>query len=276
LPPALLNYLATAEALLYVVRAFEDATVLHPSGSTDVVRDVAALDLELSFSDLAIIERRLERLETEIHKIAKDRDKRVHERDILLRLKDALEAGNPIRDVELTREDEMLLRGYQFLTAKPALIVINIGEDQIQNPPRLDYQHQHSDVIAFCGKIEAELAQMDDADARVFMDDLGIKEPARDRVIAESYKLLGLVSFLTVGPDEVRAWTIHQGTHAVDAAGVIHSDIQRGFIRAEVVHYNDLVAAGSMAEAKKRGTFKVEGKQYIVQDGDVCHFLFNV
>lgn len=276
LPPALLNYLATADALLYVVRAFEDAAIPHPSGSIDVARDVATLDLELSFSDLSIIERRLERLEADIQKIALDREKRIHERELLQRLKTALEAGTLIRDVELTPDDEWLLRGYQFLTAKPVLIVINIGEDQIPCPPHLDYRHRQSDVIACCGKIEAELAQMDDVEARVFMDDLGIREPARDRVIAQSYKLLGLISFLTIGPEEVRAWTIRKGTSAVDAAGVVHSDMQRGFIRAEVVRYEDLVAAGSLAEARKRGTLKVEGKHYIVQDGDVCHFLFNV
>lgn len=276
LPPALLNYLATADALLYVVRAFEDVTVPHPSGSLDVARDVAALDLELAFSDLSIIERRLERLETDIQKIAKEREKRIRERELLQRLKTALEAGTLIRDVDLTPDDEWLLRGYQFLTAKPALIVINIGEDQIQCPPQFDYQHRKSDVIAFCGKLEAELAQMEDAEARVFMDDLGIRQPARDRVIAQSYKLLGLISFITIGPEEVRAWPIRQGTSAVDAAGVVHSDMQRGFIRAEVVRFEDLVAAGSLAEARKRGTLKVEGKHYIIQDGDVCHFLFNV
>jgi hypothetical protein len=276
LPPALLNYISSADALLHVVRAFEDDTAPHPAGSIDVARDVAAVNLELIFSDLEIIERRLERLNAEIAKIAKDRERRIAERDVLLRLKEALETERPIRDVELSREEERALRGYQFLTAKPTLLVVNIGEDRIQQPLDYSYLHKRSDVVAFCGKIEADLAQMDNVDARAFMDDLGISQPARDRVIAASYALLGLISFLTVGPDEVRAWTIRRDTPAVVAGGVIHSDIARGFIRAEVVAYDDLIKAGGMTEAKRRGVVRMEGKQYIVQDGDVSNFLFNV
>ncbi|HEX5692591.1 MAG TPA: DUF933 domain-containing protein, partial [Roseiflexaceae bacterium] len=246
-------------------------------GSVDLARDVAAVDLELVFSDLAIIERRLVKLGAEISKMAsKDRELRIAERDLLVRLQSELEAERPIRDVELTDEEERLLRGYQFLTAKPLLLVLNIGEDAIKNPPSFDYPHQHSDVVAICGKVEAELAQLDDEDAQIFMEDLGISDAARDRVIAESYKLLGLISFLTAGPDEVRAWTILRQTPAVEAAGAIHSDIQRGFIRAEIVAYDDLIKAGGMTEAKKAGTVRLEGKTYVVKDGDVCHFLFNV
>jgi ribosome-binding ATPase YchF (GTP1/OBG family) len=168
------------------------------------------------------------------------------------------------------------VRGYQFLSAKPLLLLINIGESQLADPPQFPYDHRRSAVVALAGKIEAELAQLDDEDARTFMDDLGIAEPARERVIARSYDLLGLMSFLTAGPDEVRAWTIRKGTPAVEAAGAVHSDIQRGFIRAEIVTYDDLVRAGSLPEAKKHGAVRLEGKQYIVQDGDVCHFLFNI
>lgn len=277
LPPALLNYISGADALLHVVRAFVDENVPHPAGSVDVARDLSEVDLELVFSDLAIIERRLAKLNAEIGKMsAKDRELRIAERDALLRLQQALEAETPVRDVELSEEEEKLLRGYQFLTAKPMLLVVNIGESQIQQPPPVAYRHNKSDVVAFCAKIEAELAQLDDDDAQAFMQDLGISEPARDRVISASYDLLGLMSFLTAGPDEVRAWTIRRRTPAVEAAGAIHSDIQRGFIRAEIVAYDDLVKAGSMAEAKKHGTVRMEGKTYIVQDGDVCHFLFNI
>ena len=277
LPPALLNYIGGADALLHVVRAFEDEVVAHPEGSVDPARDVAAVDLELVFSDLGIIERRLTKLNAEIGKMAsKDRELRIAERDLLLRLQGALEAETPIRDVDLSDEEERLLRGYQFLTAKPLLLVVNIGEDRIKDPPSFAYPHRHSDVVAICGKVEAELAQLDDEDARAFMDDLGITEVARDQVIARSYELLGLMSFLTAGPDEVRAWTIRRNTPAVEAAGAIHSDIQRGFIRAEIVAYDDLVKAGGMNEAKKAGVVRLEGKQYVVKDGDVCHFLFNV
>jgi ribosome-binding ATPase YchF (GTP1/OBG family) len=151
-----------------------------------------------------------------------------------------------------------------------------MGESQIKNPPSFPYEHKNSDMVALAGKIEAELAQLDDDDAQVFMEDLGITAAARDRVIASSYTLLGLMSFLTAGPDEVRAWTIRRNTPAVEAAGAIHSDIQRGFIRAEIVAYDDLIRAGGMPEAKKQGTVRMEGKTYIVKDGDVCHFLFNV
>ncbi|MCG8347075.1 MAG: redox-regulated ATPase YchF [Chloroflexales bacterium] len=277
LPAALLNYISTADALLHVVRAFDDPAVPHPEDSVDVRRDVNIVDLELAFSDLAIIERRLTRLNAEIGKMsAREKELRIAERDLLVRLQATLEADTPIRNLELSDEEERMIRGYQFLTAKPMLLVLNIGEDQLNAPPTLDYPYRQSAVASLCGKIEAELAQLDDADAQVFMDDLGISAPARDRVIQLSYELLGLISFLTTGPDEVRAWTVRRNTPAVEAAGAIHTDIQRGFIRAEIVAYNDLAAAGGMSEAKKIGTVRLEGKQYIVQDGDVCHFLFNV
>ncbi|NNJ09554.1 redox-regulated ATPase YchF [Chloroflexales bacterium ZM16-3] len=277
LPPALLNYIGSADALLHVVRAFEDSTVPHPDGSVGVARDIATLDMELAFSDLAIIEKRLTRLTAEITKMAtKDKELRTAERDLLLRLQAALESETPIRNVEMSEEEERLIRGYQFLTAKPMLLALNVGEDAINVPPSLDYPFRNSGVVALCGKIEAELAQLDDEDAASFMADLGIHSPARDVVIQGSYDLLGLVSFLTAGEDEVRAWPIRRNTPAVEAAGTIHSDIQRGFIRAEIVAYNDLISAGSMSDAKKAGTVRLEGKTYIVQDGDICHFLFNV
>ncbi|MFV9507755.1 MAG: redox-regulated ATPase YchF [Oscillochloridaceae bacterium umkhey_bin13] len=277
LPPALLNYLGTADALLHVVRAFEDSAVPHPEGSVNLLRDLQAVDLELAFSDLAIIERRLSRLSGEIQKMsAKDRELRIAERDLLLRLQAALEAETPIRAVSMSADEERLIRGYQFLTAKPLLLVPNLGEDQLASPPELNYAYPQSAVVPLGGKIEAELSQLDDEDARSFMDDLGITAPARDRVIQQSYDLLGLISFLTAGPDEVRAWPIERQTPAVEAAGTIHSDIQRGFIRAEIVAYQDLMRAGSMTEAKKQGTVRMEGKTYLVQDGDICHFLFNV
>jgi GTP-binding protein YchF len=277
LPPALLNFIGGADALLHVVRAFDDANVPHPEGSVDMARDIQAVDLELAFSDLAIIERRLQRLNGEIAKMsAKDKELRIAERELLVRLQAALEADQPIRSLDLSDEEERLIRGYQFLTAKPLLLVPNIGEAQLGAPPAVDYPHRGSAVVPLCGKIEAELAQLDDADAATFMEDLGISKPARDLVIQRSYELLGLISFLTAGPDEVRAWTVHRGTPAVEAAGTIHSDIQRGFIRAEIVAYDDLIAAGDMNAAKKQGTVRMEGKTYVVQDGDICHFLFNV
>jgi GTP-binding protein YchF len=277
LPPALLNYIGGADALLHVVRAFDDAGVPHPDGSVDLLRDIQAVDLELAFSDLAIIERRLQRLNAEIPKMsAKDKEQRIAERDLLTRLQAALEGEQPIRALGLSDEEERMIRGYQFLTAKPLLLVPNIGEAQISAPPAVEYAHARSAVVPICGKIEAELAQLDDADAATFMEDLGITRTARDLVIQRSYELLGLISFLTAGPDEVRAWTIRRNTPAVEAAGTIHSDIQRGFIRAEIVAYDDLIKAGDMNAAKKHGTVRMEGKTYVVQDGDICNFLFNV
>jgi GTP-binding protein YchF len=279
LAPAFLNYISQVDALLHVVRAFEDANVPHPQESVDPRRDIETVDLELAFSDMAIIERRLQRLTGEIGKTAgKDKELRIQERDVLTRLQSSLEADIPIRDVELTPDEEKMLRGYQFLSAKPLLIVLNVGEDQLGTDltQSLPYDHHKSAVVQLAGKVEAEIAQLDADDARAFLDDLGIAEPARERVIEASYQLLGLVSFLTAGPDEVRAWPIRRGLPALEAAGTIHSDIQRGFIRAEIVAYTDLVAAGSMVEAKKRGTVRMEGKTYLVQDGDICNFLFNV
>ena len=277
LPPALLNYLGSADALLHVVRGFTDAGVPHPDGTVNMDRDLQAVDLELAFADLAMIERRLTRISAEITKMAtKDKELRSAERELLLRLQTALEAETPIRAVAMSEEEERSIRGYQFLTAKPLLLVPNIGEAQLAAPPTIVYPQSKSAVVPLAGKIEAELAQLDAADARSFMDDLGISRPARDLVIQRSYDLLGLISFLTAGPDEVRAWTIRRGTPAVEAAGSIHSDLQRGFIRAEIVAYADLMKAGGMVEAKKQGTVRMEGKTYLVQDGDICHFLFNV
>ena len=277
LPGALLNYIQGADAFLHVVRAFADETVPHPQGSVDVLRDVSTLDLELIFSDMSIIERRLQRLNAEITKMStKDKEQRVAERDVLLKLQTALENETPVRDVDLSEDEDKLLKGYQFLSAKPMLLVVNTGDNQIAAPPTVAYSHRRSDVVAISGKIEAELAQMEDEDATDFMDDLGISESARNRAIGMSYDLLGLISFLTAGQDEVRAWTIRRSTPAVEAAGAIHSDIQRGFIRAEIVAFNDLMRAGNMVEAKKQGTVRMEGKTYIVQDGDICNFLFNI
>ncbi|MBV9789094.1 MAG: redox-regulated ATPase YchF [Chloroflexi bacterium] len=279
LPAAFLNYIAQVDALLHVVRAFEDATVPHPEESVNPARDIETVDLELMFSDMAIIERRLQRIEPEIKKMTgKEKELRVQERDVLTRLQAGLEQNTPIRDQGLSVDEEKLLRGFQFLSAKPLLIVLNVGEAQLNQDvaSTIEYQHQKAAVTQLAGKVEAEIAQLDEADAELFLADLNISEPARFRVIEQSYNLLGLISFLTAGPDEVRAWPLRQNTPAVEAAGEIHSDIQRGFIRAEIVAFDDLMAAGSMTEAKKRGTVRMEGKTYIIKDGDICNYLFNV
>ena len=272
----ILGYIGTADALLHVVRAFQDERVPHPSGVIDPEADLTGVDLELIFSDLVIIERRLERLEKDLKK-ASDQEKnlKLAEQDVLLRFKEALEQERPIRDLELSSQGEKLIRGYPLLSRKPVLVVVNIGEDQLLAPP-LPYDHANSLVVPLSARIEEELTQLEDSDAREFMESLEIQEPARDRVIASSYALLGLISFLTVGEDEVRAWTIRQGAVAVEAGGVIHSDIERGFIRAEVVPFEDLVESGGMAGARKQGRVRLKGRQYVLQDGDISHFLFNV
>jgi len=277
----LLNYLTTADALLQVVRAFEDNKVPHPEGSTEPKRDIASLDLELAISDLAIIERRLEKLEISL-KTAKtvEREPYLKEQLLLQKVKVELEKDIPIRLQSLTKEELKMLSNYQFLTAKPMLVVLNIGEDRISQSSQLEGEisslYPQFTVVALCGKLEMELAQLSDVEASEFREAMGLSKPALDRVIDLSYNLLGLVSFFTTVSAELKAWTIPGETPAPKAAGKIHSDIERGFIRAEVISYSDLESCGNIAEARKRGLLRTEGKNYIVQDGDIVTFLFNV
>jgi GTP-binding protein YchF len=275
---ALLNAIAQNDALLHVVRAFEDERVPHPAGSVDPARDIAALDVEFLFSDLTIVERRMERLARDL---MRNRDTAggaaQDEFDLMLRLKENLEQEIPIRDIPLAEQERKQLRGYALLTAKPVLIVLNVGDEGSVDPqdyPR--YPHRQSATICLRGGLEMEIAQLEGEEAATFLAEYGIEEPGLDRMIRASYRLLGLHSFFTVGEDEVRAWTIPQSATAVEAAGTIHSDLARGFIRAEVVAYQDLVDAGSIAEARRRGKLRLEGKEYVVQDGDVMNILFNV
>jgi ribosome-binding ATPase len=280
----LLGFLSQGAALVHVVRAFDDPAVPHPEESVDPLRDIETMNLELTFSDLGLIEKRLRRLESGIPKLrGPEREMNEREFDVLTRLRAALEDGTPIREVELQPEDEKLLRGFGFLSAKPLLILLNLSDEMLGEPAaaliaEAEKRFASPGVMidAVAGKIEAEIALLEEEDARLFLDDLGISETGRSRLIQRSYELLGLISFFTVGPDECRAWTIDAGTTAVDAASVIHSDIQRGFIRAEVVSYNDLIETGGLPEARKAGKLRLEGKTYIVQNGDIAHFLFNV
>lgn len=282
----LLGHLSQGDALVHVVRAFADENIAHPDGSVDPMRDIETLNLELTFSDLAVIEKRLDRLTGQIPKTrGTEREQYEREQAVLNRFREALEAEEPIREVvgEIDPDDLRLVRGFGFLTQKALLILLNIGEDQIGaagealvERARAAYGRPGVAVELIAGQIEMEIGRLEPDDARVFMDDLGIAESGLDRVIAQSFSLLGLMAFFTVGPDECRAWTIRRGETAVEAAGAIHSDISRGFIRAEVFGYDDLVAAGSMAETKRLGTFRREGKTYVVSDGDIINFLFNV
>ncbi|MFH0914328.1 MAG: redox-regulated ATPase YchF [Chloroflexota bacterium] len=279
----LLGQLANTDALLNVVRAFQDERVPHPEGSLGIERDISAMNLELAFSDMGIIERRLERI-TESLKGAKppERQSFLKEQELLLRIKAELEKERPVREMGLSPEEAKALSNYQLLTAKPLLMVVNIREDQLPEASALEvklrerYARPQCAVLTLCGKVEQELAELDEEAAASFRADFGLKESGLDRVIRESYRLLGLISFFTVVSSELRVWAVPQGAVAVKAAGKIHSDMERGFIRAEVVSYEDLLKCGSLAEARSRGLLRLEGKTYVVKDGDIITFLFNV
>ena len=277
-----LDQLRTVDALAHVVRAFRDEAVPHVEGPIDPARDAATMETELLLADHTIAERRLEKLEQNIKKMNREEDKK--ELELLRRCLSTLESETPLRNLELAEDDEKRLRGYTFLTLKPLLLIVNADEGEAaklkEGAAAFGLEEMarrpHTEVVALSARIEAEIGQLDAADAAAFMADLGIAEPALDRSIRASYHLLGRISFFTVGEDECRAWTLRRGTPARKAAGVIHSDIERGFIRAEVVAYDDLVAAGSWAACRDKGTLRLEGKEYIFQDGDVTNFRFAV
>jgi len=269
LDPKLVQHMRDVDALVHVVRAFDNPMLVQPP---DAVRDIMAFDDELVLTDLVQIENRITRLKKE-----KDSDR---ERELMERLKSSLETERPLRDAELTHEELGVIAGFRFLSLKPLLLLINLGEDAVAAGPSSEVLEVASSkklsTIAMSGKVEMEIAELAAGEQREFLDALGISEPARDRFIRAAYALLDLISFLTSGEDECRAWSIKRGTHAQRAAGVIHSDIERGFIRAEVVRFEDLVALGSEAKCREQGKLKLEGKDYVVQDGDVIHFRFNV
>ncbi|MFC1864836.1 redox-regulated ATPase YchF [Chloroflexota bacterium] len=279
----LLAQLSTVDALINVVRAFKDESILHIDGSLDIERDIANMDLELTFSDLVLLERRLERIEISL-KGAKQPERLglLQEQELLMKIKSDLEKDVPVRELALTIEEARTIASYQFLTAKPLMVVVNIGEDQLPQAASLEtgldsrYSRPKCRLITACGRLEMELAQLDDSAAGELRAEFGVSESGADRIIKLSYELLGLISFFTTASAEVKVWSIPSGTDAVKAAGKIHSDMERGFIRAEVISYDDLVKCGSLPEARKKGLLRLEGKNYVVQDGDVITFLFNV
>jgi ribosome-binding ATPase len=278
-----LAQLARCDALIHVVRAFTDETVPHPQVTVDAQRDAAAMELELAFADAAFIEKRVERIEAAMRSVkAGERDAAERELALLARLKTGLEAEQPLRAQQLAEEESKTLVNYQFLTDKPLLVVINIDEADVARSSEVEsefaaqFAGPATSVAAISGKVEEELAQMSDEDAEEFRKDLGIEESGLDRMIRMSYELTGLISFFTVGPDECRAWNVRRGAVAPEAAGKIHTDLQRGFIRAEVVRWDELLADGSLAEARKKGHLRQEGKGYVVEDGDCLNILFNV
>jgi len=268
-----------ADALLHVVRAFDDDAL----GAPDPRRDIVDLEMELVLADLEVVDRRLERLETSIKRQRKEAD--VREREVLGRLKAALERERPLRAVALSGDDEKLVRGFTFLSQKPILHCVNVDEQSIPRGDGVVARYGLSDIAAapatrvgwVSAVIEQEVAELEGAEQQAFLAELALAEPAIRRVLRECFALLGLISFFTVGDDEVRAWSIRAGTRAQDAAGTVHSDIARGFIRAEVNSYDELVAAdGDFAALRARGQLRLEGKDYVVRDGEVCHFRFNV
>ena len=269
--------LKTVDALVHVVRAFEDPEMLHSEGSIDPARDVATLDLELILADHDLVERRLERLEKATKRGLNPEEQRERAllADVIL---PALEAEKPLREIELDAEDERRLRGFQLLSAKPMLLVVNTGEEQAaKDPSELGIEVRPAvRAVVVSAPIEQEISQLPRDEQKEFLADLGLSEPSLDRVTRASHDLLGLISFFTVGEDEVRAWTIRKGTPARAAAGAIHSDIERGFIRAEVVRWDDLLRLKTMAACREAALLRLEGKEYVVQDGDVVHFRFNV
>lgn len=272
---ALLNQLTQMDGFIHVVRAFEDENVAHVRETIDPLRDIQNMDGELVLNDLIAVERKLERLAEEKKKGA-GRDKALIEREQALfeRFHEVLGNEVPLRDVEITAEEEKLLSGFGFLSRKPMLIVLNLSEGQAT--PEIPYEHKRSKVVALQGKLEMDIAQLSPEEAQLFLAEYGIEEPSLNRMIRLSYDLLGLMSFFTAGEDECRAWTVHRGATAPEAAGEIHTDLQKGFIRAEVVAYDDLMALGGMHEAKTHGKLRLEGKEYIVKDGDVLNIRFNI
>jgi GTP-binding protein YchF len=270
--------LRNVDALVHVLRAFEDPAVPHV-GAIDPARDARNVEFDLMVNDLGQIEKRLERLVKDLKKIRSPELEKEHE--LMVKSKEQLERERPLRELELVPEDRKRLRGFMFLSQKPILYVLNVGESADLGS---DLEHAvekfglqeiasrpNASATAICGKVEAELAEMDDAEAAEFLSSYNLKESGLVRLIRKTYELMGLISFLTVGEDECRAWTVPCGTRAVEAAGAIHTDLEKHFIRAEVIHWDALLEAGSEANARARGTLRLEGKDYIVKDGDVVH-----
>lgn len=270
--------LRAVDALAHVVRSFEDPEILHSAGSIDPARDLASVELELILADHTLVERRLERLEKAGKRGLSGEEQR--EQALLAEvLLPALEKERPLREVDLAAEEERRLRGFGLLSAKPMLVVLNVGEGGLaagEDLARGLPVGAHVEALVVSAPIEEEISRLERSEQREFLAELGLAEPSLDRVVRASYRLLGLHSFFTVGEDEVRAWTIRRGTPAREAAGVIHSDLERGFIRAEVVGWEDLVRLGSLAACRERGLLRLEGKDYEVADGDVMHVRFNV
>ncbi|MBE6631362.1 MAG: redox-regulated ATPase YchF [Ruminococcaceae bacterium] len=276
-----LSHIREVDAIIHVVRCFEDANVIHVDGKVDPLHDVDVINTELIISDMEIMERRIDRTQ----KLLKGDKTLQAELDLYERVYKALDEGKSARQLEYDENEEKIMADVPLLSSKPVIYAANVSEDSVGDDPMLNplfvklkgrADDEHSGIIPICAKIEAEIAELDPEEKSVFLEDLGLSESGLDRLIKESYSLLGLISYLTAGPKEVRAWTITRGTKAPGAAGKIHSDFEKGFIRAEVIAFDDLKALGSMNAAKEKGLVRSEGKEYVMQDGDIVLFRFNV
>jgi GTP-binding protein YchF len=276
------EFIKDSDALLHIVRAFVDDSVMHPLGGVDPLRDIRTLEDELFLGDLELTEKRLGSMERDAKKGMKPNER---ERDALIRCRDILEGETALRDAEFTADELEALRHLQFMSIKLETVVVNVGEEDLKSPGVEELEGRVKEfysgkapvkVVVMSGKIEMEIAELPPDEAVAFLEDLGIGEPTRERLIRASYENVGLISFFTVLGDEVRAWAVREGVDAFTAAGKVHTDIQRGFIRAEVINYADFIELGSMATAKEKGLLKLEGKTYTVRDGDIINFRFNV
>lgn len=276
-----LSHIREVDAICQVVRCFVDENITHVSGAVDPIDDIEVINLELILADLESVEKRYQRVE----KLTRQKDKEaLVEEPVLRKIKEALEAEKPARSVELTDDELKIVKGLHLLTIKPMLYVANVAEDEVADAANNEYvkkvreyaEAEGAQVITICARIEEEISELEDDEKAMFLEELGIEESGLDQLIRSSYDLLGLATYFTAGVQEVRAWTFRKGMKAPQCAGVIHTDFERGFIRAETVSYDDLVAAGSMPAAKEAGKVRLEGKEYIVQDGDVMLFRFNV
>ena len=275
-----LSHIREVVAIVHVVRCFEDENITHVDGTVHPERDIETINTELIISDLEMIERKIDKT----RKLLKSDKTLQNELDFLLKVQDVLNQGQPARTIETNESEEKILRDTNLLSSKPIIYIANVSEDDLMDLESNPYvkiveeiaKKEHAEVVSICAKIESEIAELDDEEKNQFLQELGLTESGLDKLIKVSYHLLGLISFLTAGKPEIRAWTIKQGTKAVKAAGKIHSDIERGFIRAEIIHYDDLMRCKSLQAAKEHGLIRLEGKDYEMKDGDVVHFRFNV
>ncbi len=276
-----LSHIREVDAIVEVVRCFEDGKIIHVDGSVDPIRDIETINLELAISDLEIINNRLERVAKKA-RTTKNKDDLL-EAEALEKSKEALEKNIPLRQIKYTEEEDKLLKSYSFLTKKPIIYLANISESELDSEDNeyvtkvKEYaKKENAQVVSLCAKVEEELSELDEKDKKEMLEGLGLDDSGLNKLIKATYDILGLATYFTVGKDEVRAWTFKKGMNAKQCAGIIHTDFEKGFIRAEVISYNDLIEQGSELKVKEAGKARLEGKDYLMQDGDICHFRFNV